>query len=97
MPGKLIPRERLLERIRPVYDSDIIKVLMGPRGSGKSVILSMIADEIDAEEDHKIFINFEDMKYDYLRTICSSTRSRTWKISHASSHRSNPPGGAPYS
>ena len=39
-----IPRERYLERIRPLYDVDIIKVIMGPRRSGKSVILSMICD-----------------------------------------------------
>ncbi len=68
MTEKLIPRERFLKMIRPTYDVDIIKVLMGPRRSGKSVILSMIADEIDADKDHKIFINFEDMKYNGLRT-----------------------------
>ena len=57
-----------MEEIRPVYDVDIIKVLMGPRRSGKSVILSMIADEIDADDQHKIFINFEDLRYEPLTT-----------------------------
>ena len=68
MQGYLIPRERFMEEIRPVYDVDIIKVLMGPRRSGKSVILSMIADEIDADDQHKIFINFEDLRYEPLTT-----------------------------
>ncbi len=60
MSGKLIPRERLLERMRPIYDSNIIKVLMGPRGSGKSTLLRAIADEIEADEGHTIFIDFDD-------------------------------------
>lgn len=68
MPENLIPRERFLEKIRPVYDVDIIKVIMGPRRSGKSVILSMIADEIKADSRHKIYINFEDLKYESLNT-----------------------------
>ena len=63
MEEKLVRRERYLEMIRPVYDVDIIKVLMGPRRSGKSVILSMIAEEVKADAEHKIFINFEDLKY----------------------------------
>lgn len=62
-----IPRERYLERIRPLYDVDIIKVIMGPRRSGKSVILSMICDEIDADDDHKIQINFEDLRFDFIK------------------------------
>ncbi len=68
MSDKLIPRERFLKMIRPVYDTDTIKVLMGPRRSGKSVLLSMIADEIEADDDHKIFINFEDLRYEDLTT-----------------------------
>ena len=62
-----IPRERYLERIRPLYYVDIIKVIMGPRRSGKSVILSMICDEIDADDDHKIQINFEDLRFDFIK------------------------------
>lgn len=68
MSGHLIPRERLLERMRPVYDSDIIKVLLGPKGSGKSTVLRMIADEIEADDSHKIFIDFDDRRNDGLRT-----------------------------
>lgn len=68
MQGTLIPRERFMKLIRPVYDADIIKVIMGPRRSGKSVILSMIADEIDADDDHKIMVNFEDMRFEEIST-----------------------------
>ena len=63
MEKNLVPRERFLEKIRPVYDVDIIKVLMGPRRSGKSVILSMIADEVEADADHKIYIIDFDKNY----------------------------------
>lgn len=64
MQGKPVPRERLLDMIRPVYDADMVKVLTGPRGSGKSVVLSMIADEVDADEEHRILIDFEDPEPD---------------------------------
>lgn len=70
-PEAIIPRDRYLDRIRPVYDVDIIKVIMGPRRSGKSIILSMIADEVDADEDHKIYINFEDLSFDHLKDAVS--------------------------
>ena len=42
----MIIRERILERIRPFYDSDLIKVLIGLRRSGKSVILQQIREEL---------------------------------------------------
>lgn len=63
----IISRDRYLDRIRPVYDVDIIKVIMGPRRSGKSVILSMIANEVNADEDHKIYINFEDLSFGHIK------------------------------
>jgi len=63
----VIPRERYLERIRPLYDVDIIKVIMGPRRSGKSMLLSMISDEVEADDDHKIQINFEDLRFDFIK------------------------------
>ena len=71
---KSIPGERFLEKIRPVYDVDIIKVLMGPRRSGKSVILSMIADEVEADADHKIYILTSTHPYTRER-VCVLTRA----------------------
>ena len=36
----MIIRERYLKLIRPFYDQDLIKVLIGIRRSGKSVLLT---------------------------------------------------------
>jgi len=62
----IIPRERYLSVIRPLYDSNIIKAIVGPRRSGKSVVLSTISKEIDADDGHKIYIDFEDMDNAHL-------------------------------
>ena len=40
------PREKYLSRIRPFYDSDIIKVITGIRRCGKSFILKGIMNEL---------------------------------------------------
>ncbi len=42
----MVIREQILNRIRPFYDSELIKVLIGLRRSGKSVILLQIMDEL---------------------------------------------------
>ena len=42
----MIIRERYLKLIRPFYDQELIKVLIGIRRSGKSVILKQIIDEL---------------------------------------------------
>lgn len=62
----MVIRERYLKLIRPFYDQDLIKVLIGIRRSGKSVILNQIIDELknnNIDDNHIIYINFED--YDY--------------------------------
>lgn len=46
MENKIYPREKYLARIRPFYDSDIVKVITGIRRSGKSSILKSIIDEL---------------------------------------------------
>lgn len=46
MENKIYPREKYLVRIRPFYDSDIVKVITGIRRSGKSSILKSIIDEL---------------------------------------------------
>ncbi len=68
MPSEeLLIREKYLERIRPYYEMDTVKVIVGPRRAGKSVILNAVMDEIDADDEHKIYINFEDMDYDSIK------------------------------
>ena len=68
----VIKRELYLEKIRPYYDIDIIKVLAGMRRSGKSIILKQIMDEIistsKVSKDHIIYINFEDFAYEEIKT-----------------------------
>lgn len=42
----MVPRTLYLERIRPFYDSPLIKVIAGVRRCGKSVLLQQIASEL---------------------------------------------------
>ena len=63
----MIIRERYLKLIRPFYDQDLIKVLIGIRRSGKSVLLTQIIDELKLKgisNQHIIYINFEDFDYE---------------------------------
>ena len=66
-----VKRERYLARIRPFYDTDLIKVLTGVRRSGKSVLLEQIEEEFRRsgfDEKHIIRVNFEDLQYKDIRT-----------------------------
>lgn len=63
----MIKREMYLKKIRDSYDSELIKVIIGVRRSGKSVLMKQIIEELKSkgiEENHIIYINFED--YDYI-------------------------------
>lgn len=62
----MIIRELYLERIRPFYDSEMVKVLTGIRRCGKSTIMRQIMDELyerGIEEKYIIYINFEDYRH----------------------------------
>lgn len=64
-----LKREMYLEQIRPYYDSDIIKVITGVRRCGKSMLLDEIKDELLEREiasDKIIYLNLEDMDYEYI-------------------------------
>lgn len=64
-----LKRETYLEQIRPYYESDIIKVITGVRRSGKSILLNTIKDELieqGVRGDHIIYLNLEDMDYEYI-------------------------------
>lgn len=66
----MIKRELWLRKIRPFYESELIKVLIGMRCAGKSVILSQIQEEIKAsgvDEEHILFLNFEDLKFSSIQ------------------------------
>ena len=65
----MIKRERYLEKIRPFYEQNsLIKIIYGLRRSGKSVILEQILEEIKANKKNKIYINFESLEYDFIKT-----------------------------
>lgn len=64
-----LKRETYLEQIRPYYESDIIKVITGVRRAGKSILLDTIRDELIENgvcENHIIYLNLEDLDYDYI-------------------------------
>jgi uncharacterized protein len=66
----MIIREQYLKKIRPFYDSDLVKVLIGIRRSGKSVILKQIIAEIlesGVKESHIIYLNFEDLENSFIK------------------------------
>lgn len=63
----MVSRRNWLKKIRPFYENELVKVIVGIRRCGKSVLLKQIYDEISADEAHKIFINFEDLQFSYLR------------------------------
>ena len=66
----MLIRERYLSKIRGFYDSNLVKILVGIRRCGKSVILSQIINELKRDahisQDHIIFINFEYIEYEDL-------------------------------
>lgn len=65
----MLKREIYLKKIRDFYDSNLIKILVGIRRSGKSVILEQIIDELKDKgisKDHIIYINFEFIEFEDL-------------------------------
>ena len=66
----MLKREMYLSRIRGFYDSDLVKILVGIRRCGKSVILNQIMDELkekQIDEAHIIYINFELIEFEELQ------------------------------
>jgi predicted AAA+ superfamily ATPase len=65
----MIKREIYLEKIRPFYEQNtLVKIIYGLRRSGKSVILEQIQEEIKVKKENKIYINFESLEYDFIKT-----------------------------
>ena len=70
----MIIREDYLNRIRPFYNQDLIKVITGIRRCGKSVLLRQIIDEIKnngVDNQHIIYLNFELQDYDSIKNANS--------------------------
>lgn len=65
----MLKRELYLKQIRDFYDSNLIKILVGIRRSGKSVILQQVMQELKEkgiDNQHIIYINFEFIEYEEL-------------------------------
>lgn len=66
----MLKREMYLSKIRGFYNSDLVKILVGIRRCGKSVILGQIIEELKergVQYDHIIYVNFEYIEYEELR------------------------------
>lgn len=67
---RMLKREMYLSRIRGFYDSDLVKILVGIRRCGKSVILKQIMEELKErgiDREHIIYVNFEFIEYEDLQ------------------------------
>ena len=56
----MLQRKRYIERVRPLYDNDSIKLITGIRQTGKSVLMRQIRDELEAQGKKIIYIDFAD-------------------------------------
>ena len=66
----MVNREMYLKRIRPFYESEMVKVIMGIRRCGKSTLLRQIEQEIvekGVPKERILSISFEDYSY---RKLC---------------------------
>ncbi len=66
----MLKRELYLSKIRSFYQSDLIKILVGIRRCGKSVILHQIMEELlenGVQSDHILYLNFEYIEYEELQ------------------------------
>ena len=65
----MLKRELYLSQIRGFYSSDLIKILVGIRRCGKSIILEQIIDELKKngiDTEHIVYINFEFIEFEEL-------------------------------
>lgn len=66
----MLKREMYLSRIRGFYDSNLVKILVGIRRCGKSVILKQMMEELKekgVDKEHLIYVNFELIEYEELQ------------------------------
>ncbi len=67
----MIKREIYLKRIRDLFDTDFIKVIVGVRRSGKTTLLKSIMEEFyekGIKKENVIYISFESVEYKNIFT-----------------------------
>ncbi len=87
----MIKRELYLKQIRPFIGQNIVKVLTGIRRCGKSVMLTLIQDELKESgisAEQFVSINFEtrtvdyvksvDETYAYIKSVCEKNNAKTY-------------------
>lgn len=75
----MIKREIYLSKVRPFYESDMIKVFTGIRRCGKSTLINQIIEEINS--DNIIYINFEDFQYNDIKSAKDLNQYITKRVS----------------
>jgi predicted AAA+ superfamily ATPase len=79
---KIIERAIYTDKIKGFIDKEVIKIITGIRRCGKSEILKLIKEEVlkTINKDHIIFMNFEDIDFDYIKTYKELNEYVTSKI-----------------
>jgi predicted AAA+ superfamily ATPase len=67
---KIIERKTYTDNIKGFIDKEVIKIITGIRRCGKSEILKLLKKEVlkIADKEHIVFINFEDIDFDHIKT-----------------------------
>ena len=81
----MIIRKHYIEKIRPFYDSDLIKIITGVRRCGKSVIKDQIEQELREQGKRTLSLDFERLSVSsHIRT---AEELEAFVLSHLSSEK----------
>ena len=81
----MIIREHYIEKIRPFYDSDLIKIITGVRRCGKSVIKDQIEQELREQGKRTLSLDFE--RLSVSSQIRTAEELEAYVLSHLSSEK----------
>ncbi len=82
---EMIIREHYIEKIRPFYDSDLIKIITGVRRCGKSVIKDQIEQELCEQGKRTLSLDFE--RLSVSSQIRTAEELEAYVLSHLSSEK----------
>ena len=82
---EMIIREHYIEKIRPFYDSDLIKIITGVRRCGKSVIKDQIEQELREQGKRTLSLDFE--RLSVSSQIRTAEELEAYVLSHLSSEK----------